>query len=217
MSCAHCESIDWTAYLAEPGDPRWSHFRAHFPSCGECSTELARWTKLEELITKAAGDEGFQHPSEEELLAFQSTPELLLASGAQSIADHVSACVLCRDSLAALEHFDFSEHRPETVENSPHSEEEKGVFTYFKTLFGEVRDLMVGPKIHYGETYAANTISTRAASIESPRSFSLVEKTADEPSSAQAGPVVVPSYRRAAILVSLVCFILGVAVGFLIG
>ena len=65
--------IDLEAYMIEPDAPEWSAFRAHFPTCRECSSELATWSRLEDSLRAAAAPSEPLHPSDEDALEFLSS------------------------------------------------------------------------------------------------------------------------------------------------
>jgi len=113
VSCPIRSDIDFGAYLAEPRAPEWAGFREHYPTCPECSRELARWTDLEALLRLASAPAEPAHPSEEALLAFQGRPRDLAPEKRRSIAGHLSACALCRDALAAVASLDPGMLAPE--------------------------------------------------------------------------------------------------------
>lgn len=96
--------IDVAAFLVEARAPEWSAFRAHYPACRECSQEVASWMTLERSL-RAAGNPG-PHPSEEQILAYESDPNLA-SDARQTIAAHLAGCRSCRSELAVLRRFDF--------------------------------------------------------------------------------------------------------------
>lgn len=106
MTCPIQSDIDFEAYLIEPTAPEWARFREHYPTCPECSQELAGWSDLEALLRVASAPAEPVHPSEEALLVFQNQPTDLAPEEHRSIREHLSACAMCRDALAAVASLD---------------------------------------------------------------------------------------------------------------
>ena len=46
MSCRRALDIDLSAYLVEADQPQWTEFRLHYPTCRECSREVASATAV---------------------------------------------------------------------------------------------------------------------------------------------------------------------------
>ena len=103
MTCERLAQTDFAAYLAEPRDPAWQAFRAHYPGCRECCAELRRWSALEEALR----DVTHSHPSDERLLAFRRSPASLAAAEREALAAHLAGCAPCRDALAAATSLDL--------------------------------------------------------------------------------------------------------------
>jgi anti-sigma factor RsiW len=108
MSCRRALEIEAAAYLVEPRAPEWRAFRAHFPSCPDCSAAVASWTELEQALrARARAAEGALHPLPPELAAFDASPGALPAGRRGEITRHLETCARCADELAALRGFDF--------------------------------------------------------------------------------------------------------------
>jgi hypothetical protein len=108
MSCPRAREIDPAAYLVEPRAPEWKVFRAHFPSCSDCSAAVASWTELEEgLRARAPAAPQAVHPSPMQLADFDAAPRSLPAGRQSEIARHLETCARCADEMAALRAFDF--------------------------------------------------------------------------------------------------------------
>jgi len=108
VSCPHRHGIDLAEYLVEPAADRWAEFRAHYPTCADCSREVASWSNLERVLGAASVEAGRAHPAEELLLAFHRSPEALAPEERASLDLHLEGCPACRDALTALEAFDFN-------------------------------------------------------------------------------------------------------------
>ena len=74
MRCDKSREIDLAAFVAEREDARFADFRAHYPTCPDCSQELGRWAKLERSLRGEAPLPGGPHPAESELLAYAQQP-----------------------------------------------------------------------------------------------------------------------------------------------
>ncbi|MDE0885186.1 MAG: DUF928 domain-containing protein [Myxococcota bacterium] len=108
MSCEKTRELDLGEFLLEREEPQWEEFRNHYPGCADCSEEVARWGKLEQLLrTTIAGE---AHPSEEKLLAL--TTLSLVSAERVRVEQHVSGCAACRSEVAVLKSFDFSAVQP---------------------------------------------------------------------------------------------------------
>ena len=112
MSCQRAHEIDLAAFAAEPSAAEWQSFRSHYPTCEDCTGEVARWSKLGALLEAAApgetGEGGFGHPSSEQLLAFRSAPAELAPDVRSRIEIHTRGCAPCRSELAVLRDFDMA-------------------------------------------------------------------------------------------------------------
>jgi len=108
MSCEKTRELDLGEFLLEREEPQWEEFRNHYPGCEDCSGEVARWSKLDQLLRETSG--AAPHPSEEKLLALTT---LSLASVERTrVEEHVSGCAACRSEVAVLKGFDFSAIQP---------------------------------------------------------------------------------------------------------
>ena len=108
MSCEKTRELDLGEFLLEREEPQWEEFRNHYPGCEDCSGEVARWSKLDQLLRETSGAD--PHPSEEKLLALTT---LSLASVERTrVEEHVSGCAACRSEVAVLKGFDFSAIQP---------------------------------------------------------------------------------------------------------
>ncbi|MDG2334385.1 MAG: DUF928 domain-containing protein [Myxococcota bacterium] len=108
MSCEKTRELDLGEFLLEREEPQWQEFRNHYPGCADCSEEVARWGKLEQLLRTATAVEA--HPSEEKLLAL--TTLSLVSAERVRVEEHVSGCAACRSEVAVLKSFDFSAVQP---------------------------------------------------------------------------------------------------------
>ncbi len=111
MTCTRTLGVDVGAYLVDPEAPEWADFHAHHSSCPECSVEVARWSKLEEVLREATREPDLGHPPEELLLAFHKRAQDLSARESSSVREHLEACPACRDGLTALASFGLSSRR----------------------------------------------------------------------------------------------------------
>jgi outer membrane biosynthesis protein TonB len=105
MSCDRLRETDFAAFLAEPRDPAWQAFRAHYPGCRECSAELLRWSGLEQALRDVRQT---AHPDDARLLAFRRAPASLPAAEREAVRAHLASCAPCRDALAAATSFDVN-------------------------------------------------------------------------------------------------------------
>jgi hypothetical protein len=108
LICRRSDEVDLPGYLVDPDDPASVEFRAHYPTCPDCSRAVERWTRLEAVVRSAARGAGPEHPAEELLLAFQTSPERLRAEDRDSVRLHLEGCPACRNDLAALASFDMA-------------------------------------------------------------------------------------------------------------
>ena len=113
MSCETGRGIDLEGYLVEPTAPEWDAFRAHHPTCTECSARVASAFRLEGLLRAALAT----HPEEAALLAFRRSAEALEPPEREAIREHLGACAICRDALTAVASLDLA--RPLEVQGAP--------------------------------------------------------------------------------------------------
>jgi hypothetical protein len=110
VTCQRVNEIDVAAFLVEPGLPEWAPFRAHYPSCPDCSAVIATWARLEQSLRSpgGAGGEsgGTAHPEPAVLARYAGDPAALGAEGA-TLSAHLAACPSCRTELRALQRFDW--------------------------------------------------------------------------------------------------------------
>ena len=95
-------------FVSERDDPRFAEFRAHYPLCPDCSTEVARWAELDALLLEAAPEGAHGHPDEARLLAYAQSDSSLGAAERASLDAHLSGCGSCRSELKVLQNFDFA-------------------------------------------------------------------------------------------------------------
>lgn len=95
MSCRRAFEVDLAAFLVDPRAVEWDDFRAHYPTCRECSAEVAAWTALDASLRP-------EHPTPEELLRWQDARDSLPPSESARIERHVAGCAACADELRAL-------------------------------------------------------------------------------------------------------------------
>jgi anti-sigma factor RsiW len=108
MSCGKAREIDMAAYLVDPDQPEWAEFREHYPSCPDCTEEVAAWTSIEMSLRSAADPDQETHPTVELLARFEENPGALTPDEWQRLDRHTRDCRQCADELAALREFDFS-------------------------------------------------------------------------------------------------------------
>ena len=99
MTCDRRRDVDLAAYVAEPRAAEWAEFRAHYPTCRECSAEVSSWTALEGALRSVSGP---THPAEELLLAYRRAPESLSEVQKREVRAHLEECGPCRDALGAV-------------------------------------------------------------------------------------------------------------------
>jgi hypothetical protein len=137
LSCRRSYDIELASFLANPGDPQFEAFRAHYPTCVECAAEVRIWTELDAALRGDAGSGG--HPVEELLLRFEEAPQELQAAARESVRRHVEGCRSCRDELAALRRFSPAAARPS--ESSP---------ARLRRLLLGLRGVLLHPAFAYG-------------------------------------------------------------------
>ncbi len=141
MSCQKSTEIDLSTFLLERDESQWSEFRAHYPACGDCSREVALWSKLENAL--GSSSPGRVHPPEEELLAL--TTLSLDGIRQERVENHLADCGACRSEVAALRAFDFSAvmsgqqaaaiaFQPESSEAPLWSRIQSGVGEFFESI-----------------------------------------------------------------------------------
>ncbi|MGI9431982.1 MAG: FHA domain-containing protein [Myxococcota bacterium] len=109
MTCSRSQDLDLAAYLVDPADSEWDDFRAHYPTCSDCSLAVESWTKLERALRGGAPEgAGGPHPEPALLEAFDSGPNALPAEQWQTIDVHLQGCHRCADELASLRSFDLA-------------------------------------------------------------------------------------------------------------
>ena len=111
MSCPHIRDTDFAAFAADRRAPEWAALRAHYPVCEECAAEVARWTRLVSGL-RGEGIGVNEHPSEEQLLAYESAPDSLAPAERAALLAHLSACAPCRSELRVLARFHFGALAP---------------------------------------------------------------------------------------------------------
>ncbi len=103
MTCRRAFDADLLAVVrGEDGD---AAFRAHYPSCPECSAEVAVWGELDAML-RAGAPAVASHPEPEALLAFSDAPSTLASDARTTIERHLAACRVCADEVAAMRGFD---------------------------------------------------------------------------------------------------------------
>ena len=108
MNCDRSNEIDLGEFLLEREEPQWQEFRNHYPSCEDCSREVASWSKLEQLLGTEASSSS--HPSEEQLLGLTT---LSLATAQRTpVEAHLEGCAACQSEVALLKRFDFAAVAP---------------------------------------------------------------------------------------------------------
>jgi hypothetical protein len=121
--------------LVEPRDEDWAAFRQHYPVCDECSTEVARWSQLEEILGRTGP---FEHPSEAVLLTFETDPGALPSEERGSVRLHLDDCAPCRDALVAVRSFDFESAIELTAAASTRAE--KVARSWLERMFASLRE-----------------------------------------------------------------------------
>ncbi|GEM_PF-6114139 len=108
MRCERASEIDADNFLIDASADEFASFRAHYATCSDCSSAVARWqaltVALEEIATSAAGRSGV-HLEPELLDAYLRAPSEL-GDQAQRVATHLADCAMCRTELTLLERFD---------------------------------------------------------------------------------------------------------------
>jgi hypothetical protein len=108
VDCNHASEVDLAAVLTEPHSPEGEEFRQHYPQCEQCSAEVAKWQKLEQVLRVAGKATPVTHPTEEALLQFQQNAERLSLEERRAIQEHLQTCRVCKAGLSQVTSFDFS-------------------------------------------------------------------------------------------------------------
>jgi anti-sigma factor RsiW len=144
VTCRRSDEIDLPGYFVDPTAPASAEFRAHYPTCPDCSRAVASWANLEAIVKAASANPEPAHPPEELLLAFQNHPERLRPEDGDSIRLHLEACLACRDDLAALASFDFAslerEYSTDAAPSSTRAREpmREGLLPSLRDFFGSL-------------------------------------------------------------------------------
>jgi hypothetical protein len=110
-SCDRASAIDLAAFLVDPHDPDFpdfAAFRQHYSRCTTCAAEVAKWTKLGQLLQESSEHSAVSHPSEELLVQFRHRPGSLPPADRQALEQHLQTCPSCRRELSLLRSFDFT-------------------------------------------------------------------------------------------------------------
>jgi hypothetical protein len=102
VTCRLTSETDFPGFVADPRAEEWEAFRAHLPSCDECSSELKRWSELEATLREASPEASSAHPTPERIVLFQRSPTDLEPEERARLEMHVKGCAPCRTELAAL-------------------------------------------------------------------------------------------------------------------
>jgi outer membrane biosynthesis protein TonB len=180
MTCDRLQQTDFAAFVAEPRDPAWQAFRAHYPVCRECSAELARWSGLEEALR----DVTHPHPSDEHLLAFRRAPASLPAAEREALATHLAGCAPCRDALAAAGSFDLTSvlARAKAI-GEPAADPSGGVWEALRAMLG--RPALAGLAV---AALAAVFVLPFLLGDDAPRAPEAAPPIAEVPAPAPAAP-----------------------------
>lgn len=108
MTCGKARGIDLAAYLVDPDLPEWAEFREHYPTCPDCTEEVAAWNSIEASLRSVGDSHQEAHPAVEVLARFEEDPRSLSPADWQRVDNHTRECRQCADELAALREFDFS-------------------------------------------------------------------------------------------------------------
>lgn len=112
MACRRIEELDLSGFLENPNGEEFQTFRAHYPGCADCASEVRVWTELHLELSNDAS----QHPSPETLLQFLDDPGALPPEDRVHIQQHLSSCAGCTEELRAAEAFDAG--RKDDVEDA---------------------------------------------------------------------------------------------------
>jgi len=149
MKCSRSAHLDLAAFLAGESSLEIEAFRAHYPSCPDCSVEVRAWTELHAQLDPAPATG--QHPSEDLLLQFESQPEKMSAVARSSVETHLKSCASCRDELRTLRGFDFSLlQRPATDVGRDLSLEHTTKPGWLQSILAPVRTILLHPAFAYG-------------------------------------------------------------------
>ncbi|MGH7961520.1 MAG: tetratricopeptide repeat protein, partial [Candidatus Binatia bacterium] len=109
-SCNRVSAIDLAAFIIDPHDPDFpdfAAFRQHYPGCAVCTAEVAKWTRLGQLIQESSENPVARHPGTESLRQFRHRRGNLPAPDRQALEQHLQTCAGCREELSLLNPFDF--------------------------------------------------------------------------------------------------------------
>ena len=109
MSCRIHTEIDLSQYLLEPGAAEFDAFRAHYPTCPDCSNEVLAWTSIEQELARPTPDAGAAWHPEPEALARYAGRSGAPGSEVEAMHRHIETCPTCRTEWRALASFDFTE------------------------------------------------------------------------------------------------------------
>lgn len=112
MSCRRAFEIDLVDFVAEPARAEFAEFRAHYPGCAECSTEVRAWTEVVVLLRESAPPGNGAHPEPALLLRYEQHDAALTAARRSELERHLAVCASCRDELGALRAFPFESLAP---------------------------------------------------------------------------------------------------------
>ena len=104
-SCLKSLELDLPAFLVEPHLAEWNDFKTHYPSCQDCSTVVAKWTRVESMVRQACHG-GLLHPPAEDLISLHRDGEGLDYAQYISLMRHLDGCPPCGESMSLLSHFD---------------------------------------------------------------------------------------------------------------
>lgn len=112
MSCRKAFEIEVPDFLVEPAREEFAAFRAHYPGCAECASEVRAWTEVVELLRENAASGNGAHPEPAQLLRYEDDATGLAPSVRSEIERHLASCAGCRDELGALRAFPFEAGAP---------------------------------------------------------------------------------------------------------
>ena len=107
MSCGRANTLDLAEFVVDPAKPEWADFKLHYPSCADCSDEVAVWMEIEGALSDAA-EAGGGHPEPALLQTFHFNPGSIEASRKLEVESHLASCRSCADEMVVLREFDFS-------------------------------------------------------------------------------------------------------------
>jgi hypothetical protein len=115
MSCRRAFEIDLVEFLAAPARADFAAFRAHYPTCAECATEVRAWTDVVALLRESAPFGNGAHPEPALLLRYEEDPQGLDRAARADVERHLASCPTCRDELRALRAFPLEALAPGPV------------------------------------------------------------------------------------------------------